>query len=221
MMMMAGRALAFAASFLLSVGQAAAQTKEERYAELLMIQELINDPDPLMRLLNFEEIIADADRLKTELAIRTAMGVEDRQLRSAAMIAYLNIVELVTFDWELPEEIAEAAGSGQIDLPLRYVYEDYVGAGGKMPVLFDDIADDGSFIVHAMMRLRDRDERFSGQGRVLGERLVFRTPIYATVSGRPICNFEIIPTAELELRGAVSCEDYSWGGPMALSAAMF
>ena len=217
-MMKAGRALALAVCCFLLSEQAAAQTKEERYAELLMIQELINDPDPLMRLLNFEEIIADADRLKTELAIRTAMGIEDRQLRSAAMIAYLNIVELVTFDWELPEEVAAADPD---PYTLVFVYEDHVGAGGKMPILFKTIAADGSFTVHAMRGLSDPQDRYTGEGRVLGERLVFRTPIKAARSSTPICNFEIVPTAELELVGTVTCESYSWGGPMALSAAMF
>ncbi len=188
-----------------------------------MIQEQVNDPDPLMRLLNFQEIVAEGDRLKTELAVRTAMAIEDPRLRSAAMLAYLGYVDLVPFDWALPSEVETAVkkDSGHVQGALGFVYQDHEGAGGKMPILFENLSEDGSFNVYAMMRLDRKDDQFTGEGRVLGDRLVFRTKVHMARSSAPVCDFDITPTAELELRGTVTCEGYNWGGPMSISAAMF
>lgn len=83
-------------------GGAAARTPQERRDQLAKVQEMLADPDPLLRLANMEAIVASGDALKIRIAIRTAFASDDTELRGLALRAYLATHKEITFDVLLP-----------------------------------------------------------------------------------------------------------------------
>ncbi|WP_119461351.1 hypothetical protein [Rhodospirillaceae bacterium SYSU D60014] len=197
---------------------APAQDAIERYNELQRVPEMVNDPDPLMRIVNFEAIVAENDQLKTEVAIQTAMGIDDARLRALATKTYLSTVGDVTFAWTLPELVSAklANGPDKLSKTEAALYDDHLSRSGLVPVRFSGIDNGNAFQVEQYGAIFQ-----AAEGRVLGDRLVFRAIVQFRGGTRKYCNFDFAPTAELTLEGTMSCEDYWWGGPMGIKAEMF
>lgn len=76
-----------------------------RYGELQAVIDAINDPDPLMRLAQLEEILAKGNATDVQLAIRTAFGVDDPNVRSLALRAHFASFRSFIVTADYPEEI--------------------------------------------------------------------------------------------------------------------
>ncbi len=74
-----------------------------RYGELQAVLDAINDPDPLMRLAQLEEILKKGDATEVQLAIRTAFQVADPNVRSLALRAHFASFRTFIVTAELPE----------------------------------------------------------------------------------------------------------------------
>lgn len=197
---------------------AQAQDATQRRDELMQVVERINDPDPFMRIAYLEEIVAEDDQLKTELAIQTAMGIDDARLRAQATKAYLRAVRDITFEWELPEKLASAVqgrnanlAADESNLIARHAFR-----SGLVPIRISSISESSSFEVAEYGAIRDAVE-----GRIVGQRLLFRANTYLERSSYWACNFEFEPTAAMVLEGEMRCENFGWSQPMRISAPMF
>jgi hypothetical protein len=100
-----GLLLAFAVTLAVTAASFAQSSPQARREELAKVQEMLSDPDPLMRLANMEAIVTSGDGLKTMLAIRTAFASDDADLRGLAVRAYLATHKELTFMVLLPPEI--------------------------------------------------------------------------------------------------------------------
>jgi hypothetical protein len=203
----------------------AAQTAAERRTELAAVQEQVNDPDPLMRLAYLEEIVAGGDPMKVEIAIRTAMALDDPQMRALAMRAYVSVVGQVTFDWLYPEaiqkEIDRTNGDekriADIRRQNREIMQYYDAYARKVTFLFQDFdLSSSKFQVFSLAGSAEPNKSLGGEGRVVGDRLQFRIPVY---NGSIPCSVEISPTASLDLAGQMNCN--GWPDPMPIRARMF
>lgn len=214
-----------------------AQTAEERRAELAAVVAAIKDPDPLMRLASLDTVIKGGDPLKIELAVRTAMGVDDPQLKSLAMQVYMSRIEELAFSVEMPGEIqAELEAAKGDDEKLKAFNEKHGAAprgflwhfnqfSGRFTVrvqAFDPQKTD--FQVFALLNLEKPDEKYSGKGSLTGAKLTMRSFTYFRVTGRTPapkpCTLVVRPTPELKLEGEMSCDGLPGGRPLRVSASM-
>ncbi len=208
---------------------AGAQDAVERRDELASVEERINDPDPLMRLTNFEEIADSDDPLVVELAIRHAMAIDDEQLRSLAMRHYVATLDTVSFEWLLPPELdaemKSADGDRKKEDAVRKSWSrflsEYEGVAGLLTIGFDELDPlKTSFKAYTLMRQRGPSEDYSGAGRFVGSKMIFRSPS-RFANNTYQCTYEIRPTDSLELAGIMRCEGFTYGKPMEIRAQMF
>jgi hypothetical protein len=97
--------LVFAVTLAVTAPSFAQSSPQARREELAKVQEMLSDPDPLMRLANMEAIVTSGDGLKTMLAIRTAFASDDADLRGLALRAYLATHKDLTFTVSLPPAV--------------------------------------------------------------------------------------------------------------------
>ncbi|WP_312367310.1 hypothetical protein [Ensifer sp.] len=94
---------AVAAAMMASTTSLAHADVTARYGELQAVLDAINDPDPLMRLAQLEEILKKGDATEVQLAIRTAFQVSDPNVRSLALRAHFASFRTFIITAELPE----------------------------------------------------------------------------------------------------------------------
>jgi hypothetical protein len=206
--------------------QAQGQTPQQRREDLLKVQELINDPDPLIRIANFEALTKENDPQKVEMAIRIAMTSQDAALRSLATVAYLAGVQTIGLEIVLPPDVARRWEAVKDDRRgQREFLRDNPSAAtlaaarsGRAHFHFANIrpgAKDGDVASTTDGRAPSREmSRF----RVLGDRIVFTTYVYLG-STRNMCDVELRGTRDLTIVGAMGCQG-RWG-PVALRAPMY
>ena len=212
------------------VGVSAAASPMERREELLKVQEMINDPDPLMRIANFEDIVRSKDAFKVETAIKLAMTSQDKSLRSLATRAYFAAFRVVALEPVLPPDLARkwenAAGDSEARQRLARSNTTINAAfllsfveGGKIRFLFSDV--DPSLNQGTVAFTVDgvKPSRREVTYRVLGERIVFNTSI-KFAGYTPDCDVELRGTKDLEIVGKVVCQHLEVG-PLDVTATMF
>ncbi|MCA2406624.1 hypothetical protein GYN07_27150 (plasmid) [Rhizobium leguminosarum bv. viciae 248] len=79
-----------------------------RYGELQAVIDAVNDPDPLMRLAQLEEILQKGNATEVQLAIRTAFSVDDPNVRSLALRAHFAGFRTFIVSAALPDNIKKA-----------------------------------------------------------------------------------------------------------------
>lgn len=94
-----------AAMAIMCVSSLAHADATTRYGELQAVLDAINDPDPLMRLAQLEEILKKGDATEVQLAIRTAFQVDDPNVRSLALRAHFASFRTFVITAELPEKM--------------------------------------------------------------------------------------------------------------------
>lgn len=225
-----GGILLLAATAVFAVQTASAVTPAERREELLKVQELVNDPDPLMRIANFEEIIRSKDAFKVETAIKIAMASQDSNLRGLATRAYFAAFKVVMFDPVLPADLARkwesSAGDSEAlrrlassNKTLQTVYFLNQHGGGRVRFLFEDVEPSQNQGKVAFTRDGVKADQREVVYRVLGERVVFTSNI-SFAGYTPSCDVELRGTKELKLTGKITCQ-HPEVGPIDIEAAMF
>ena len=217
-----------AAAMLLSAWQSAmaqnhrkeASSPAARRDELAKVQELLGDPDPLMRLSNMEAIVNSGDGLRIQIALRTALSGDDPALRGLATRAYIATTQQVDFDIKLPPAIQkqyDAAEGDQSKLApiLRNVeVREASAAGFHFRLVFKDYTISQS---SGTVAAEGADAKFT----VSGERFFTHIPTRFGGLGT-ICDVEFRPSRDLLLDGTLWCASFGTASPkLIISAAMF
>lgn len=222
--------LAALLSFLTLLSGSFAQTPQQRREELLKVQELVNDPDPLMRLANFESIVRSNDALKIQTAIRIAMTSRDSSLRSLALQAYLAATRVISLELTIPPALLKQWQSVREDRARRDLFirenrsastfaeaEQYLA--GRVQFLFLDAQVGAAKGQVAFTRDGARPHGRPVEYRVLGERLQFTDRVWFGGLGVD-CLVELTGTRDLTLAGTLSCTHPRFG-PVGLVAPMY
>jgi len=203
-------------------GQSAAQRRDE----LARVQELINDADPLMRIANFEEIAAEGDAAKLQIAIKVALTGNDRTLRGLAFRAYLAGVQRFQADL-------------MIDANLQKQYDAAKSAGERqLRELNDRVRYLGRFVENTAMKADFQVSEFDmkkgrgkarinwfGNGRrdfefqINGDRLIAVFGV-DSVASPDDCPIELRPTNDLQIAGQFICKNTGFG-TVKVTAPMF
>ena len=207
-----------------------AQSPQQRREELLKVRELINDPDPLMRVANFESIVKSNDALKIQTAVKIAMTSQDSTLRSLALQAYLAATEKVILEVTLPPPLLKQWQAVKDDRTRREMFvrdnrSAYTFAqaeqynAGRLQFHFVDAqvgaAKGQVTITRDSGGRRDRTVEY----RVLGERIQFSPRVLFGGHGVE-CLVELTGTRDLNLAGTLACSDSRYG-PVGLIAPMY
>jgi hypothetical protein len=92
-----------------------ASSPESRRDEIAKVQEMLADPDPLMRLTNMESIVKSGDTLKLQIALPIAFTGDDKDLRGLALRAYLASRKEITFEVALPSNVQAQLDASRSD----------------------------------------------------------------------------------------------------------
>lgn len=200
-----------------ATGPVAAASPADRREELAKVQELINDPDPLMRLANFEALAEEGDAAKVQIAIQTALTGGDAMLRAAAMKAYLaggrQIAAKFSLDPVIQQKLDKAMPEGE--QAVHATTKNYSGLGHFISITalsmsfqvleFDSKSSKGRFTTNWS---NDGDKGASLQ--ISGDRIVGSFGIRSTVNAGA-CPFEMRPTRDLMLVGSFTCSGTGFG----------
>ena len=201
---------------------AQAPSAQQRRAELAKVQEMINDPDPLMRIANMETIVEEGDALKIQIAIRTAMSSDDRDLRSLAMKAFIARLSEVTFTLsgdakDMAELQRASTDQARNDVLTR--------KGNNLRTL-ENVQYRQKFLFRNFELKNSKGEvtrdgftapNYWRNFAVIGDRLVFTTSTCMGSANSCPCEVEVRPTKDLKLVGAARCQINGWP-PIGLSA---
>jgi hypothetical protein len=184
------------------LAQTAPLSPEARRDEISKVQEMLADPDPLMRLTNMEAIVKSGDSLKLQVALRTALTSDDRELRSLALRAYIASRKEIIFEVVLPPEVEAAYNASQSDprarqaFNQRYPYYAYlIGAASRFQLGFPDytFAQDRGIVSSAGR---------NGSFTITGDRL--NTMLWLHNWGQ--CYIDFAPTRTQAFEGTLACE---------------
>lgn len=114
-------------ALLIGLGSAClAASPQDRAAKLKEWREKCNDPDPDLRLAQFEAAIATSDVTVMRTCIRQALRSDQSDMRNLGLRAALSMRQRITFQMSLPDVIKQAqakSGSNQKrDRELRRTY---------------------------------------------------------------------------------------------------
>lgn len=172
-----------------------------RRDELAKVQEMLGDPDPLVRLSNMESIIKSDDALKLQVALRIAFTGDDKELRALALRAYIATRKEVSFEVTPPPEMAAAHDATLTDpsaarnFGRRFpFYTRLIRAGSRFQLSFPDYAFG-----------QDRGTAYSGRRNgsftITGDRLTTTMPVHNWGQ----CYIEFAPNNQQAFEGVLAC----------------
>lgn len=199
--------LAASLLFLLA-GSPALADETVRYGELQGVIDAINDPDPLMRLAQLEEILKKGDATEVQLAIRTAFSVDDPNVRSLALRAHFAGFRTFVVTAELPESVkAILAGNDQSaikSIRSSYQYSFFQDIGYQFSFQTEyPSSSELEFKTRFLNDSRPQTE-FSGSGNIRGGMVTIVTPAYYRANPRS-CSLELTRYEGFTLKGTGSC----------------
>lgn len=188
-----------------------------RYGELQAVIDAINDPDPLMRLAQLEEILAKGDATEVQLAIRTAFGVDDPNVRSLALRAHFASFRSFIVTADYPEEIKTILDGKDEKLKeqVRKNYEyflkflSYHGFQFAFQSEYPS-ADALEFATRSLNGLSPNDQdkdRYPGSGNIRGGLIDIVSSIHerAGITSSVSCSFEFSEYDAFTLKGYAAC----------------
>lgn len=179
-----------------------------RYGELQAVIDAINDPDPVMRLAQLDEILKKGDATEVQLAIRTAFSVEDPNVRSLALRAHFAGFKTFVITASLPKKMQDAVDSGDkkvIDEVGKSDLVRYFKERGYQFSFASDYAGSDSLEFKAkLLNDREQSEDFRGSGNIRGGLITVVVPFYFQ-SQTKICSFEFDGYDGFTLHGFGSC----------------
>lgn len=179
------------------------------------MQEAINDPDPLTRLANMEAIVDEGDALKVQIAIRTAMTSDDRDLRSLAMKAFIARLSEVTFAMSVdPKEVSdlqraatEQARREILDRRNYYLrHLDTAKYAQKFVFRNFDLKTGKGEVARDEYRGTNQWRNFA----IIGDRLAFTSETCIGGYTGCKCQIEVRPVKDLKLIGTARCDVRDW-----------
>jgi hypothetical protein len=189
-------------TIILASGTSLAQSAAERRDALAEVADLINDPDPLMRLANMEYIVEEGDPLKIQLAVKGALASDDQDLRGLAMKAYVAANRTIVFEMrpaaEDQEKLAKLSSEKDRQDYYRNTYLAYLDSFGfthRFEFAEYEISSSGGTVHYG---------RNSSPFRIVGDRIEFETR--DNWSGGITCHFAVRASTDLVLIGKVRCQ---------------
>ncbi len=184
--------------------QGEAASPEARRDEIAKVQEMLADPDPLMRQANMEAIVKSGDSLKLQTALRTAFSSDDRELSGLAMRGYLATRKAITFEVAMPQDVVaaqEAAGTDPKAMRAfsqRYPFYAFVTrAASRFELDFPDYA-------FGQDRGTAYFTRQSGAFTVVGDRVMTNLPLHNWGQ----CYVDFAPTRRQTFEGTLACGNW-------------
>lgn len=179
-----------------------------RYGELQGVVDAINDPDPLMRLAQLEEILKKGDATEVQLAIRTAFSVEDPNVRSLALRSHFAGFRTFVVTAELPEEVKavldgsdkKAADAIRSSLQLRF----FNNIGFQFSFQSEYPSSSELEFRTKFLNNERLQEEFVGSGNIRGGMVTLATPV-VFMNGGKACSFEFTRYEGFTLKGMGSC----------------
>lgn len=192
----------------LSVSSPVLADATARYGELQAVIDAINDPDPVMRLAQLDEILKKGDATEVQLAIRTAFSVEDPNVRSLALRAHFAGFKTFVITASLPNQMQEAVESGDKKVIETVGNSDLVRYFTERGYQFSFSSDySGSDSLEFKVRLlndREQSEDFDGSGNIRGGLITVVVP-FNFMSQTKVCSFEFREYIGFTLNGFGSC----------------
>jgi len=179
-----------------------------RYGELQAVVDAINDPDPLMRLAQLEEILQKGNATEVQLAIRTAFSVQDPNIRSLALRSHFASFRTFVLTAELPEEVNKALAGNDKKVAENLRSGKLLGFFNKMGYQFSFQSEylssnELEFKTKFLNNERAQPE-FTGAGNIRGGMVTITTPV--TYQANPYaCSFEFTQYEGFTLKGMGSC----------------
>jgi hypothetical protein len=201
-------ACAMACGVLVAAGDAAAQQAQRREA-LAKVVEGVNDPDPLMRIANLEDILARGNATETQLAIKAAMAGNDPELRSIALRGYMVSTRDLYLDSRPAPEVQRRvedpdAKEQEIATMRSQIAQWRAVTGDRLHVRLDKLdARTGRFSAYGMNQLDKLDERVRGDGNIVGSRIRMSFAVWNLRR----CTVDLAPTSALTLEGSATCDN--------------
>lgn len=182
-----------------------------RYGELQAVLDAINDPDPLMRLAQLEEILKKGDATEVQLAIRTAFQVDDPNVRSLALRAHFASFRTFIIGAEVPEEIQKVFDGSDQEAIRDWSNNDLVEMLRQQGFQFSMLSEyPASDALEFQVKARNENpsessqKNFIGTGNIRGGLINIVTSV--SFSGIPRnCSFEFIEYDALTLVGMGTC----------------
>lgn len=179
-----------------------------RYGELQAVIDAINDPDPVMRLAQLDEILKKGDATEVQLAIRTAFSVEDPNVRSLALRAHFAGFKTFVITAQLPEEWQKAIDSTDKDMIEKVDRSILIRLFRDLGYQFSfeseyPSADNLEFGVKILNSSR-KPEDYTGSGNIRGGMVTVVTPVFFMSNERD-CSFEFTEYEGFTLKGFGSC----------------
>ena len=208
----ADRLLAILALAVLLVPNALAQTAPDtaRRDSLAKVDEMLNDPDPVQRLVNMETIVREGDSLKVQRAIRIAVTSDDSALRGLAMKAFIARTGEITFalsgDPQDMRDLREA-NSERERREITRRHGGYLNALGRSRFSATFYFSDVNLAAGKGEVATQRNARNTVGFTIVGDRLRFSGRLGAVPSS---CDVEIRPTKDLKLLGSAACRHSRW-----------
>lgn len=183
-----------------------------RYGELQAVVDTINDPDPLMRLAQLEDILKKGDATEVQLAIRTAFQVNDPNVRSLALRAHFASFKTFIIRAELPENIKAVLEGKDQEAAKDWANNQLVGFLRHQGFQFSMISDyPGSEALEFGVKSRNEgpseseQKRYMGTGNIRGGLInIISTVSY--VNSSPYCSFEFTDYDGFTLVGMGACD---------------
>lgn len=205
--------------------QAQPFSAQERHDQLARVQEMLADPDPLMRQANLEGIVKTGDEAQIRIALKIAFASDDKDLRAQALRAYLATTKQIVFSIKLPPNLQRQYDNVKFNpeelsaLVSKPGYG-FIGSLQAWHMMFDiSIAafdmngDEGKFT-------QTTDSEHKGTFTVVGD-TVQGQGIYAVGEYTRSCQFSFKPTRELNLSGTLACDFGNNAPPETITAPLF
>lgn len=201
------------AAIAVSVGSSAVLADvTARHGELQAVIDAINDPDPLMRLAQLEEILRKGDATEVQLAIRTAFQLDDPNIRSLALRAHFASFRTFIIDVKLPEEITSQIDGKDTEAKARWeengLYKFLRNQGYHFSLNSEyPSSEELEFEVRALNGNppEDKQKNFMGTGNIRGGLLTIVTNVRNGEYGSAHCSFEFGEYVGFALLGRGTC----------------
>ncbi len=158
--------------------QTGAPSPESRRDDIAKVQEMLADPDPLMRLTNMELIVKSGDSLKLQIALPIAFTGDDKDLRGLALRAYLASRKEITFEIALPSNIQAQLDASRSDpiaeraFDAKYRFVAYITQNAsRFQLIFPDYA-------FPQDRGTTHSDGLDSSFTITGDRLTVRVPLH-------------------------------------------
>lgn len=194
------------------VNPALAQSARDR---LNAVIEGLNDPDPIVRLVTFEEAVGSGDATVQRIALRTALESTDSDLRALALRGAFANRKHVTFQLSRTDEheqALDAAGDNEQKLEkVRKAYQSNEGLlqqySGVLPIQIQSYDyQSGTISGICMTDLSEPDERYAVTGNIAGDEVSLTATCHASSYSNCTLTAELGDSGTLE--GAYSCSYY-------------